>query len=77
MNKSAGNKMTIHFIKKSDAVRTLRTNSLFAKIPLLARDIEENKKGNSKKNCLQPHSVPETGFFQSSLSITYNQCVSK
>jgi hypothetical protein len=43
--------------------RTRRVNLLFGEIPLLLRDLEENKKGNSKKNCLQLPSVPRTGLF--------------
>ena len=52
----------IVYSKKNDTVRTLRTNALFAEITVLTRDLKENKKGNSKKNCLQSHPVPGTGI---------------
>jgi site-specific DNA recombinase len=52
----------IVYSKETDAVRTLRVNSLFAEIPLLKRDLGGNKKGSSNKNCLQSHSVPGTGI---------------
>jgi site-specific DNA recombinase len=52
----------IVYSKENDAVRTLRINSLFSEIPHLRRELEENKKGNSLKNCLLSNSVPGTGF---------------
>lgn len=52
----------ILYNKEKDRVRTKRVNSLFAEISLLTRDVEEKKKGNSKKNCPTPYSVPRTGF---------------
>jgi site-specific DNA recombinase len=52
----------ILYNKKKDTVRTIRVNSLFAEIPRLTKDLEENKKGNSEKNCLKSNSVPRTGF---------------
>jgi site-specific DNA recombinase len=52
----------IVYNKKKGAVRTLRANSLFSEIPLLAHDVAEKKKGNSRKNCLKSNSVPKTGF---------------
>ena len=50
------------YSKPKDVVRTNRTNSLFQSIPLLKRVLDENKKGNSKKNCLKSSSVPRTGI---------------
>lgn len=51
----------ILYNKEKDRVRTKRVNSLFAEISLLTRDVEEKKKGNSKKNCPTPYSVPHIG----------------
>ena len=48
--------------KENDAIRTLRVENLIAEIPPLKWDLEGNKKGNSKKNCLNYSSVPGTGI---------------
>jgi hypothetical protein len=50
----------IVYNKEKDRVRTLRVNSLFAEILLLTKDLEENKKGDSIKNCPESHSVHRT-----------------
>jgi site-specific DNA recombinase len=52
----------ILYNKEKDAVRTEKINALFAEIPHLKRILEENKKGNSTKNCLQSYSVHRTGI---------------
>ena len=52
----------ILYSKQKNRVRTLRVNGIFATIEPLAKDLEENKKGNLKKDCLKPHSVPRTGI---------------
>lgn len=52
----------ILYNKQKDTVRTLRTNSLFAEMPLLVKVLEENKNGNSEKNCHNISSVPRTGI---------------
>ena len=50
----------IVYDKEKDAVRTLKTNNLFSYIPINTRVLEEKKKGNSLKNCLNPPLVVST-----------------
>lgn len=50
------------YSKENGAVRTLKINSLFAAIPIIARDTEENKNGDSLKNRHQSSQVPRTGI---------------
>ncbi len=52
----------VMYDKKNEAVRTLRTNSLFASITPLVRVLEKNKKGDSIKNRQKSSSVPRTGI---------------
>ena len=52
----------ILYSKENEALRTQRINALFEAIGPLKQDYEENKKGNSEKNCLLSYSVPRTGF---------------
>ena len=52
----------ILYDKENDTVRTERVNSLFLQIPLLARDIDENQKGNQVNDCLFGSNVGRTGF---------------
>jgi hypothetical protein len=48
------------YSKKDNRVRTRRVNSLFFKIPVLTRLLEEKEKGNSLKNRLKSNHVPFT-----------------
>ena len=48
--------------KQKGVVRTLRVNSLFGAIPLLARVSEEKEKGESSQNRLQSNQVPTKGI---------------
>src|ERR1043166_1658768 len=52
----------ILYSKKNNRVRTLRINSLFFKITVLTRLLEEKEKRNSFQNCLKSNPVPGTGF---------------
>ena len=52
----------ILYDKEDNRVRTIRVNTIFDEIEPLARVTEQNKKGNSKKNCLKSSSVPRTGI---------------
>ena len=52
----------ILYDKENDTVRTPRINSLFLCIPLLARDVDENQKGNQVNDCLFGSNVGTTRF---------------
>lgn len=52
----------ITYSKEIGVVQTERVNSLFATIEPIQRDVEEKKKGDSKKNRLQSNEVTRIGF---------------
>ncbi len=52
----------ILYNKQKGVVRTKRVNSLFEEIPMLARVLDENRKGDSVKNRPKSSKVPGTGF---------------
>jgi site-specific DNA recombinase len=52
----------IYFNKEIGRVRISKINSLFAAIPIIARDTEENKNGDSLTNRHQSSQVPRTGI---------------
>jgi site-specific DNA recombinase len=52
----------ILYNKEMDTVRTEKINSLFEEIPQLKQLLVSNKKGNLRKDCLEPDSVPRTGI---------------
>ena len=52
----------VTYDKKNSKVRTIRVNSLFAAIPLLARDMEKKKTKKIMKNSLLASNVENSGF---------------
>lgn len=52
----------ITYSKENDLVRTHRVNALFALIEPLKWTLEDKKKGNPLKDCLNPCSVHRTGI---------------
>lgn len=57
-------------------LRIRRINQIFAAIEPLVRNLEKNRKGNLKEDCLKPDPVPRTGqgsnFLLKDLDSLYN-----
>ena len=48
--------------KQKGEVRTIKVNSIFQQIPYLQKVVEEKRKGNFDKSCLNSSDVPRTGI---------------